>query len=94
MSIVAAIVNAYNTYNSSSDFPPKTSLCRRQLLVAVFLGCSSFLESNSGYPEKYASEGNLVGKTKVIGLSFCVFQHQTHATYFFSLRINTFHLAP
>jgi hypothetical protein len=65
VSIVAAIVNAYNIYNSSSDVPPKTSLCRRQLLVAVFLGCSSFLESNSGYPEKYASEGNLVGKTKV-----------------------------
>ena len=31
----------------------------------VFMGCSSFLESNSGYPEKYMNDGELVGKTKV-----------------------------
>jgi hypothetical protein len=37
---------------------------------AVFFGCSSFLESNSGYPEKYENDGELVGLTKVSS-SFC-----------------------
>ena len=32
----------------------------------MFLGCSSFLESNSGYPEKYENDGELVGKTKAL----------------------------
>eukprot|EP00578_Thalassiosira_sp_NH16_P004340 CAMPEP_0181132424 /NCGR_PEP_ID=MMETSP1071-20121207/30987_1 /TAXON_ID=35127 /ORGANISM="Thalassiosira sp., Strain NH16" /LENGTH=398 /DNA_ID=CAMNT_0023218755 /DNA_START=33 /DNA_END=1229 /DNA_ORIENTATION=- len=32
----------------------------------LFLGCSSFLESNSGYPEKYMNDGELVGKTKAL----------------------------
>jgi hypothetical protein len=41
--------------------------------TGLFLGCSSFLESNSGYPEKYASEGALVGKTKVT--SICLVVH-------------------
>jgi hypothetical protein len=40
---------------------------------AVFLGCSSFLESNSGYPEKYEDDGELVGLTKVNSSNFvCV----------------------
>lgn len=30
------------------------------------MGCSSFLESNSGYPEKYMNDGKLVGKTKAL----------------------------
>lgn len=32
----------------------------------LFRGCSSFLESNSGYPEKYKFDGGLVGKTKAL----------------------------
>ena len=32
----------------------------------LFLGCSSFMESNSGYPEKYRLNGKLVGKTKAL----------------------------
>ena len=32
----------------------------------LFKGCSSFLESNSGYPEKYMDDGELVGKTKAL----------------------------
>ncbi|MBF0433364.1 MAG: hypothetical protein HQK83_18955 [Fibrobacteria bacterium] len=30
----------------------------------LFKGCSSFMESNSGYPEKYANNGDLVAQTK------------------------------
>jgi glycogen debranching enzyme len=32
----------------------------------LFRGCSSFMESNSGYPSKYRSNGELVGKTKAL----------------------------
>ena len=32
----------------------------------LFMGCSSFLESNSGYPEKYMNDGELVGRTKAL----------------------------
>jgi hypothetical protein len=32
----------------------------------LFHGCSSFMESNSGYPAKYALNGTLVGKTKAL----------------------------
>ena len=39
----------------------------------VFRGCSSFLESNSGYPEKYENDGELVGRTKVNSLCHCSF---------------------
>jgi hypothetical protein len=37
----------------------------------VFRGCSSFLESNSGYPEKYENDGELVGLTKVNSPCHC-----------------------
>ena len=32
----------------------------------LFLGCSSFMESNSGYPLKYKNNGMLVGLTKAL----------------------------
>lgn len=32
----------------------------------LFRGCSSFMESNSGYPAKYALNGELVGKTRAL----------------------------
>jgi hypothetical protein len=32
----------------------------------LFKGCSSFMESNGGYPEKYSGNGELVGKTKAL----------------------------
>jgi len=32
----------------------------------LFQGCSSFMESNSGYPEKYKKNGKLVGQTKAL----------------------------
>ena len=34
--------------------------------VGLFKGCSSFMESNSGYPKKYSNNGHLVGKTKAL----------------------------
>ena len=49
----------------------KNSLLRAERDVydsssGLFLGCSSFMESNSGYPEKYRGNGKLVGKTKAL----------------------------
>lgn len=49
----------------------KRSLARAERDVfdestGLFLGCSSFMESNSGYPEKYRNRGHLVGKTKAL----------------------------
>ncbi len=49
----------------------KSSLARAERDVfdsssGLFLGCSSFMESNSGYPEKYRGNGKLVGKTKAL----------------------------
>jgi glycogen debranching enzyme len=32
----------------------------------LFTGCSTFMESNSGYPAKYAHNGSLMGKTKAL----------------------------
>ena len=34
--------------------------------TGLFTGCSSFMESNSGYPLKYKHNGALVGKTKAL----------------------------
>lgn len=49
----------------------KTSLARAERDVlddssGLFKGCSSFMESNSGYPQKYRAKGRLVGKTKAL----------------------------
>jgi len=49
----------------------KSSLSRAERDVydrssGLFLGCSSFMESNSGYPARYAMRGDLVGKTKAL----------------------------
>mmetsp|Transcript_35285 Transcript_35285/g.51844 ORF Transcript_35285/g.51844 Transcript_35285/m.51844 type:complete len:532 (-) Transcript_35285:78-1673(-) len=49
----------------------KSSLIRAERDVydessGLFLGCSSFMESNSGYPSKYAFKGKLVGQTKAL----------------------------
>jgi len=35
-------------------------------ITGLFTGCSSFMESNSGYPAKYHHRGDLVGKTKAL----------------------------
>jgi len=32
----------------------------------LFTGCSSFMESNSGYPDKYRHDGDMVGSTKAL----------------------------
>lgn len=34
--------------------------------AGLFQGCSSFMESNSGYPAKYKNKGSLVGRTKAL----------------------------
>jgi len=34
--------------------------------TGLFMGCSSFMESNSGYPKKYSNDGEAVGKTKAL----------------------------
>jgi hypothetical protein len=34
--------------------------------TGLFLGCSSFMESDSGYPAKYSMNGTLVGMTKAL----------------------------
>ena len=34
--------------------------------TGLFLGCSSFMESNSGYPTRYRRNGELVGQTKAL----------------------------
>jgi hypothetical protein len=34
--------------------------------TGLFLGCSSFMESDSGYPPKYSMNGTLVGMTKAL----------------------------
>jgi hypothetical protein len=34
--------------------------------TGLFLGCASFMESNSGYPKKYANNGTLLGKTSAL----------------------------
>jgi GH15 family glucan-1,4-alpha-glucosidase len=34
--------------------------------TGLFTGCSSFMESNSGYPTEYKSNGKMVGKTKAL----------------------------
>ncbi|KAL3763872.1 hypothetical protein ACHAW5_000418 [Stephanodiscus triporus] len=47
--------------------------------TGLFLGCSSFLESNSGYPEKYASEGALVGKTKALSTNMLYYSGYKYA---------------
>jgi len=49
----------------------KNSLSRAERDVyekssGLFLGCSSFMESNSGYPAKYSMRGDLVGRTKAL----------------------------
>jgi len=70
---------AWALYKSSGDKEfltlaynlTKNSLTRAEQDVyekssGLFLGCSSFMESNSGYPAKYAMRGDLVGKTKAL----------------------------
>jgi len=42
--------------------------------TGLFKGCSSFMESNSGYPKKYKQNGKLVGKT--CALSTCLLYYQ------------------
>lgn len=39
---------------------------RDVLQDGLFKGCSSFMESNSGYPLKYKNNGKLVGETKAL----------------------------
>jgi len=56
----------------------KRSLARAERDVydpssGLFLGCSSFMESNSGYPAKYRGNGKLVGKTKALSTNLLHF---------------------
>jgi hypothetical protein len=42
--------------------------------LGLFSGCASFMESNSGYPKKYANKGALLAKT--CALSTCLLYYQ------------------
>ncbi len=42
--------------------------------TGLFKGCASFMESNSGYPKKYATKGELVGRTSA--LSTCLLYYR------------------
>ncbi len=42
--------------------------------TGLFSGCSSFMESNSGYPKKYAMRGDLIAKT--YALSTCLLYYR------------------
>lgn len=44
--------------------------------LGLFRGCSSFMESNSGYPKDYAMKGERVGKT--CALSTCLLYYRGH----------------
>ena len=42
--------------------------------LGLFGGCSTFMESNSGYPRKYAMKGEMIAKT--CALSTCLLHHR------------------
>ena len=42
--------------------------------TGLFKGCASFMESNSGYPKKYAMKGEMIGKT--CALSTCLLYYR------------------
>lgn len=42
--------------------------------IGLFGGCSTFMESNSGYPKKYAMKGPMIAKT--YALSTCLLYHR------------------
>jgi len=45
----------------------------------LFGGCSSFMESNSGYPSKYQTNGALVGKTKALSTNILYYNGYYYA---------------
>ena len=60
----------------------KNSLHRAEHYVynsfsGLFQGCSSFMESNSGYPEKYRYNGRAVGRTKALSTNMLHFAGYT-----------------
>jgi glycogen debranching enzyme len=76
---VVGAVGAWSLYTTSGDREflrwscdvTKNSLARAEREVfdagsGLFKGCSTFMESNSGYPGKYAHKGALVGRTKAL----------------------------
>lgn len=76
---VVGAVGAWSLYTTSGDREflrwsydvTKNSLARAEREVfdagsGLFKGCSTFMESNSGYPAKYAHKGALVGRTKAL----------------------------
>jgi len=57
----------------------KNSLSRAERDVydaktGLFFGCSSFMESDSGYPQKYSMNGALVGKTKALSTNMLYYE--------------------
>jgi len=46
---------------------------------ALFGGCSSFMESNSGYPKKYKNSGRLVGQTKALSTNILYYNGYYYA---------------
>jgi len=47
--------------------------------LGLFGGCSSFMESNSGYPKKYRENGDLVGKTKALSTNILYYNGYHYA---------------
>eukprot|EP00978_Attheya_sp_CCMP212_P019985 scaffold56737_cov75-Attheya_sp.AAC.4 len=45
----------------------------------LFGGCSSFMESNSGYPKHYSNHGDLVGKTKALSTNMLYYNGYHYA---------------
>jgi len=54
---------AYNVTKNSLIRAERDVLDKKS---GLFKGCSSFMESNSGYPFEYATNGKMVGKTKAL----------------------------
>jgi glycogen debranching enzyme len=76
---IVGAVGAWSVYTASGDQEfvrwshdvTVNTLARAEREVfdsssGLFTGCSTFMESNSGYPGKYAHKGSLVGKTKAL----------------------------
>jgi hypothetical protein len=42
--------------------------------VGLFGGCSTFMESNSGYPKKYAMQGPMIAKTKALSTNLLYYR--------------------
>lgn len=72
---VASLLRAEADALVDGDGHPTTFLTHG----CLFTGCSSFMESNSGYPDKYAFFGNLVGRTKALSTNILYYNGYAYA---------------